>query len=191
MGTRHLTGVKKNGEWKIAQYGQWDGYPTGQGFIVLDFLKSMDLAKFENRISQLHELTKEEEEKVNADTNWENNYSYLCRDMGARILQYVYENDLPTGVVLEPDFMKDSLFCEWAYVVDLDDKTLKVYTDGDDLIATYPLNELPDYREMAKLEFGDDEEGWKEYCHKYLDDSDESVEEDDSDDTGNDEDIPF
>ena len=28
MGTRNLTCVFKDGEYKVAQYGQWDGYPS-------------------------------------------------------------------------------------------------------------------------------------------------------------------
>ena len=31
MGTRHMIGVVKDGIPRIAQYGQWDGYPSGQG----------------------------------------------------------------------------------------------------------------------------------------------------------------
>jgi len=27
MGTRNLTCVMKDGQYKVAQYGQWDGYP--------------------------------------------------------------------------------------------------------------------------------------------------------------------
>lgn len=27
MGTRHLTAVVIDGDYKVAQYGQWDGYP--------------------------------------------------------------------------------------------------------------------------------------------------------------------
>jgi len=34
MGTRHLSmAYNKGGEVKVAQYGQWDGYPEGQGQI--------------------------------------------------------------------------------------------------------------------------------------------------------------
>lgn len=31
MGTRNLTAVYIDGEYKVAQYGQWDGYPEGPG----------------------------------------------------------------------------------------------------------------------------------------------------------------
>lgn len=31
MGTRNLTAVYLDGQYKVAQYGQWDGYPEGQG----------------------------------------------------------------------------------------------------------------------------------------------------------------
>ena len=40
MGTRNLTLVKdKEGKTKVAQYGQWDGYPEGQGSTILNFIK--------------------------------------------------------------------------------------------------------------------------------------------------------
>ena len=38
MGTRNLTCVFVNGEYKVAQYCQWDGYPSGQGLTILNFL---------------------------------------------------------------------------------------------------------------------------------------------------------
>ena len=47
MGTRHLIAAKIDGVYKLAQYGQWDGYPEGQGVAVLDFLvNKMDVAAF-------------------------------------------------------------------------------------------------------------------------------------------------
>ena len=55
MGTRHLICVVSDNQYRIAQYGQWDGYPEGQ------------------------------------------------------------------------DFSQDSLFCEWAYVIDFDKNTFEVY----------------------------------------------------------------
>lgn len=42
MGTRGLTQVILDGEYKISQYGQWDHYPSVAGVKVLDFLRTMD-----------------------------------------------------------------------------------------------------------------------------------------------------
>jgi len=39
MGTRNLTCVVSGGKYIIAQYGQWDGYPSGQGVTALEFLR--------------------------------------------------------------------------------------------------------------------------------------------------------
>ena len=40
MGTRNLTVVKDlQGTTKIAQYGQWDGYPQYSGIKALEFLR--------------------------------------------------------------------------------------------------------------------------------------------------------
>ena len=65
MGTRHLICVVKNGEYKVAQYGQWDGQPSGQGADILNFLKNeMDRAKFNNQIEALSFATEEELEQM-------------------------------------------------------------------------------------------------------------------------------
>ena len=54
MGTRNLTIVYVDGEYKVAQYGQWDGYPEGQGATCLDFLRN----KMDEKIfrEELHEV---------------------------------------------------------------------------------------------------------------------------------------
>lgn len=62
MGTRHLICVFWKGKWYIAQYGQFDGYPEGQGVKVFNFLsfaRNVDNLKvgLENHI---YEPTKEE-----------------------------------------------------------------------------------------------------------------------------------
>ena len=44
MGTRNLTMVISNGKTKVAQYGQWDGYPDGQGMTALSTLKRIILS---------------------------------------------------------------------------------------------------------------------------------------------------
>ena len=52
MGTRNLTMVISENKTKVAQYGQWDGYPEGQGKTILKFLKRCDLKIFEERLKK-------------------------------------------------------------------------------------------------------------------------------------------
>jgi len=45
MGTRHITQVRYGDEIRVSQYGQWDGYPAGQGLTVFRFLKSEEMSR--------------------------------------------------------------------------------------------------------------------------------------------------
>jgi len=66
MGTRNLTMVISGGETKIAQYGQWDGYPRGQGKTCLEFLKANNLDKFKEKLKLLRwETPKMQKEEKN------------------------------------------------------------------------------------------------------------------------------
>lgn len=184
MGTRHLTAVVHNKEYKIAQYGQWDGYLSGQGMTVLNFLRDVfEREKFIKQIEKLHWRTDEENKMIeeNHKQDWFNVYPYLSRDMGAKILEYVQNNDLEVGLSNSVDFAEDSLFCEFAYVVDLDKNTFEVYKgfnkrplvkeerfykeNPDDngyfpvrMIACYSLTELPTDEEFLKPEQEDDDD---------------------------------
>ncbi len=63
MGTRHMIGVVKDGQYKVGQYGQWDGYPSGQGSVVLDFLRSADLNDFRESLNKCRFITQDEADK--------------------------------------------------------------------------------------------------------------------------------
>lgn len=123
MGTRNSTLVKLNGELKVAQYGQWDGYPTGQGKTIQEFLKEVDLTKFKEEVAKLREITDEEAKEVEADENWTNSYPYLSRDAGAGVLKMIADGQVKF-LVLDPDFKDDGLFCEYWYELDLDKETI-------------------------------------------------------------------
>lgn len=49
MGTRNTLKVIYNGKTVVSQYGQWDGYPTGQGERILNVLR--DKSRMERLIS--------------------------------------------------------------------------------------------------------------------------------------------
>ena len=132
-------------ETKIAQYGQWDGYPEGNGVIILTFLRSKArVKKLTDKLKNVRFATKEDEDEVQkfmksigcADgwMTWEksalyhNAFPYRSRDIGAAILKMV-ANSKDKEIVLQDstDFAGDSLFCEWAYVIDLDKRQLEIY----------------------------------------------------------------
>ena len=140
MGTRNLTAVYIDGEYKVAQYGQWDGYPEGEGLTCLRFLRDkMDPEKFKAALrnctyipsEELSELWRQyganeegfisfkDAERMKAD------HPEYSRDTGAGILELVQNH--PDGIKLDSaiSFAADSLSCEWAWVVDLDAGTFE------------------------------------------------------------------
>lgn len=137
MGTRNLTAVFLDGEYKIAQYGQWDGYPESAGLTALNFAKSIaDHGKreaFAENVRKCRWITQEEVDSRNAKIksgevrNWMKEWPELSRDTGAEILGMVMEST--DGLVLwnKINFAADSLFCEWAWVIDLDAGTFEGY----------------------------------------------------------------
>ena len=163
MGTRHLIQVNYKGQTRIAQYGQWDGYPSGQGKTVLNFLKTRNLEEFKKKLENVFWVTPKE-----VDDSWINSgaskkdlsigfgmdvcnnhtrlYPELSRDTGAKILDIVLDSD-KTGLKNSEDFKEDTLFCEWYYLIDLDKNTLEV---GNGASKTYQLDNLPEYEQFLK-----------------------------------------
>jgi hypothetical protein len=129
VGTRNLTCVVMNGEFKIAQYGQWDGYLRGQGKTVLDFIRRWDEDKFRKALSKLAWLTDEEGKEIDKDENWPKTYPHLSRDAGATILSMV-QNGKAKKLNDQKDFAKDHTFCEYAYLLDMDKRVLEIYCHG-------------------------------------------------------------
>jgi len=195
MGTRNLTCVMLDGEYKVAQYCQWDGYPEGQGAAVLDFLSNkMDREKFvlmlkNSRFGSSREIGALWKEYGADDSGFvtsdivdkfKEKYPQLHRDMGASVLEYIQEADCPVLLGEDLDFAKESLMCEWVYVIDLDKNTFEAYegfnkeavenerfagpvVDGYGpvkLVKTYSLDSLPTeeqfIRELAGVEIDEE-----------------------------------
>lgn len=142
MGTNHMIGVVANNEFKVAQYGQWDGYPSGQGINVLEFLINNDLERFKKKISQCEWIEDEQyvelwksfevdlkvEKFVDSDIadKFYDRYPQFNRSTGSNILKMIYDS---YGLKLKnsSDFVNYSLFCEWAYIIDFDKNTFEIY----------------------------------------------------------------
>jgi len=145
MGTRNLTAVMVNGEYKIAQYGQWDGYPSGQGKTALEFCCGQLATQegrdaFRAKLATVRWIKKEEVyaalTAVGSPDGWLNLDQgrkfdelcpYLSRNHGAGILDMVMEATDDVAISNSIDFAGDSLFCEWAYVIELDKLMLEAY----------------------------------------------------------------
>ena len=142
MGTRHIIIVHSDNSNRVAQFGQWDGYPEGQGLTVLRFLRDMNRSQFETNVRQVKSLTADEvglkwvDAGADPDSNFvnmeiskrfERMYPQLHRDCGAKVLQLIHDQPAGLELFLQIDFVGDGLFCEYAYVIDLDTNKLEVY----------------------------------------------------------------
>lgn len=143
MGTRNLTIVFMDGEYRVAQYGQWDGYPEGQGLTCLRFLRDqMNEKDFREALSHIKYISGEKLHKMWEDYGMYEDGSidvkdadrFRCtfpefsRDTGAEILTMIYNNRITSNCLEDSlTFASESLFCEWAYVVDFDKRTFEVY----------------------------------------------------------------
>ena len=151
MGTRNLTVVKDlQGTTKIAQYGQWDGYPSYSGIQALSFLRGK--TNVDNLLAKLDNVEFVSDEEVDQlykqfeSTDWENKeflnaYPGLHGDTGIGILAVVANATAPIKTVDNTEFANDSLFCEGIYEVDF--STNKFTSNFNDIVAMYDLDNLP------------------------------------------------
>jgi len=127
MGTRGLIGVVVDEQFKVAKYNQFDSYPSILGAHLLEFLSSTDLEEFKARCRELRFYTNKELAEIENDRNWLQNYPHLSRDaIYDGYLEGIYDGEIRV-VCDNSTFVADSLFCEWAYIIDLDKGTFEVY----------------------------------------------------------------
>lgn len=140
MGTRGSIGFKLKGQY-ILTYNHWDSYPEGLGSEVIDFIeqrnKANDWDKLIKNVNGLKfvkatddptpEHIKSHKQYADDGVNGGNGYYSLLRDLqGLKGLEEVAKGKAKLWII-ENDFVQDSLFCEYAYVIDLDDKMLLLF----------------------------------------------------------------
>ena len=154
MGTRGLTKVIKNDKVVVAQYGQWDHYPSGQGLTALRFLRDeANVEKLDKGLYWLYEVdSKDVGEIVDriGEEHFVTAYPSLIRDTGADILELIANAKGALPVLLDTDFENDELFCEGVFTVDLDKK--RFITKTDEGITTLLLDSLKDVSDEMYLE---------------------------------------
>lgn len=166
MSTRGAIGIVKNGEFKVAQYVHYSSSPNDTGKEILQFFKGDDgdnvhavsvLFEKVDKLRWIDEKRLNEIEKITRDYNDKrrNDFDYL--QSGAEILNFVYNegyyiderydeygkkyvykkgNGIIEGLINSESFFGDSLFCEWAYVIDLDKNTFEVYRGANKKLLT-------------------------------------------------------
>ena len=151
MGTRNLTVVKNlEGTTKIAQYGQWDGYPEHSGIVALEFLR--DKVNRDNLLVELQNvefIDDQEAEAIwegfdhdsNDPTKYDLEYPGLTRNTGIDILKIVADTMKPVKTIDNSDFRNDELFCEGIYEVDF--STNKLISTYHGKTVEFDLDTLP------------------------------------------------
>jgi hypothetical protein len=147
MSTRGAYGFHKDGETKVT-YNHSDSYPSGLGSKVIKFVRATPVEKLKEIYDQIVLVnsdstpTEEQIKKAekyfndqvgqNVKTDW---YSLLRKSQGDL---FAYKEGL-TFMIDGVSFLQDSLFCEWAYIINLDDEVLEVYKNCH-LYQTIPLD---------------------------------------------------
>jgi hypothetical protein len=136
MGTRGLYGIIVGEEQKLT-YNHFDSYPSGLGADLLEFIKRNDSDQlFEDAVA-LEVIdgetppTAAQKERarsvgtVDTDVSEQSENDWYCLLRGA---QGDLRKTLDVGVMVDgANFANDSLFCEWGYVIDLDNRIFEVY----------------------------------------------------------------
>lgn len=162
MGTRHYQKVvTKDGVIKVAQYGQWDGYPSGQGLGILEFLRTQDLNKYQDNLIKLRWGVKEDYEKID---EWakgvrgekldydeerkllhQNKQHYaLSRDCGSNVHKLILDGDVE--YLLHTTNAEADRYCEGFYTIDFNQNKFIVEYHGT--VKEYDLTNLPTEEEF-------------------------------------------
>ena len=141
MSTRGLWGLRKNGH-DIAVYHHFDCYPEGLGDSFVEFLKRNSNEKLSQLFDQIVEIepdvapTQEQKDYCRmmgwcsldvasmSTTDW---YCLLRNMQELENWQPVIDDGGTVYVDNYISFIKDSLFCEYAYIYDIDNKVLEFY----------------------------------------------------------------
>ena len=137
MGTRGAFGFIKNGVEKVT-YNHFDSYPDGLGQSILADLAGVNIEKLNEAFDRIELVSNDKEptaEQIeecrdladkSVSTQRLSEWYVLLRKAQGCIGVYWAKNPLPY-MINGKDFLQDSLFCEFAYIVNLDTNQLEFY----------------------------------------------------------------
>ena len=134
MGTRSAYGFHKDGVDKIT-YNHYDSYPSGLGKVIQNFIMNTLEVKLDEIFEKIVMINQNDpisvqdrirhkeflDEDVSDGKDW---YSLLRNTQGKL---EAYRDTKLVNMIDDRNFMQDSLFCEWAYVYNLDTSKLEIY----------------------------------------------------------------
>jgi len=141
MGTRGSVGViTKSGEYK-SSYNHFDSYPSGLGQEMVSLIMRINKEKkwdvFSKKMEEIkfvdddQEPTEEERniyskyhQNVSSGTDW---YSLLRDLQGTGLFEEILNGEDIQHMINSNGFIEDSLFCEYAYIINLQNGTFEVY----------------------------------------------------------------
>lgn len=139
MGTRGIMGFRVGGVDHLS-YNHFDSYPSGLGASMFLDLKSMlgdwGLETLKENAQAVRLVTDDEatpttEEMEKLSEHFDNGVSTGSPDEWyalLRELQGELRRTINSGYMIDShNFVNDSLFCEWGYIVNLDDEVMEVY----------------------------------------------------------------
>ena len=178
MGTRGAYGFISNNKEKVT-YNHYDSYPSALGEIMIKFINETDnkaIKSMFDKIKLVNQDDKPTPKQIGkyaeiADLNVSDKSvdDWYCLLRNTQGLLSVYKNGVE-HMIDSHTFLKDSLFCEWAYIINVDTMELEVYKGfnqnrsalgryadtkpdneyyGVELIDTVPLDKI---RKLNELE---------------------------------------
>lgn len=190
MGTRHLINVVYDGKLVISQYGQWDGYPTGQGVDVCNFIRSGDYTRLKvkaergelkflshkdaetlNKILFPHHQEKKKgkaktvelPDAVKDSLRTILDESHFSRDRGAEILKMAARALFEFYTIDSSDFEEGGIFrCEYVHLLNLDKDTYTIYVPSTTKSRTYRVSTIQKWGDRKVYNEMDRlEKGWR------------------------------
>ncbi len=136
MGTRGAVGFRANQQDKVS-YNHYDSYPDGLGAEVLSFIQGSTLAKLKEAAERIilidenvpptPEQIKDCEPWTDLGVNRQSTSDWYCLMRGAQGDLNAYTDGLKYMSDAQ-GFLLDSLFCEYAYIINTDEQVLEFYS---------------------------------------------------------------
>ena len=134
MGTRGALGFWKDGEHKVT-YNHFDSYPGGLGDDMLKYINDHSVEQMNQHFDKIR-LIKEDEKPTQLDIKRCQEFTNLSVSTQSTADWYCLLRNAQgnlgahgkASVMIDSqNFLHDSLFCEYAYIINLTDETLEFY----------------------------------------------------------------